>query len=180
MEIKAQADFAATRALEGSIPTQQGRGDSGDSPEAIREVASSFEALFLQQIMKNMRSTIPKDQLFGGGFGEEVFTGMLDKEYTEIASRSGQTGLSEMIAQQLGAPPRGSEHVAAEDPFGEEGDEIPAWAQEMIGSPAAPAPQLGPAPVASPFAGRPLALEAYGAAAGHVPAGSSRGGSGEE
>ncbi|MEE2644381.1 MAG: rod-binding protein [Myxococcota bacterium] len=178
MDVKAQAQFSVSRALQQPRP-EVSTGE--DSPEAIREAARSFEAMFLQQIMKNMRSTIPKDQLFGGGFGEEVFTGMLDREYTEIAARSNQTGLSEMIAQQLGAPPLGSDLPAAEDPFGEEGDEIPAWANEMIGAPTTPLTPADPPPLAAelsrPFGGRQLALEAYGAAAAPHDGESRRGGS---
>lgn len=72
-----------------------------DSPEAILEAAKAFEAVFLNEIMKSMRKTLPEDGLLNSGFANGVFNSMLDQEYAQIASRSGQVGLSHMIALQL-------------------------------------------------------------------------------
>ena len=75
-----------------------------DNHEAIREAARQFESVFLHQVFKTMRSTVPKEGLMGGGFGGEVFTDMLDQQYAEIASKNESLGLSETIARQLGVP----------------------------------------------------------------------------
>ena len=56
-----------------------------DSPEAIREAAKAFEAVFINQLMKSMRKTLPEDGLLGKGFANQVFNGMLDQEYSQIA-----------------------------------------------------------------------------------------------
>lgn len=117
------------------VPTQT---KSDDSPEAIREVARTFESLFLNEIMKNMRKTLPEDGLLNSGFANNVFNSMLDQEYSSIASQSGQFGLAEVIARQLGADPLPSHNPTQDVDTAEErmvmvdGEEIPAWALEEI------------------------------------------------
>ena len=105
-----------------------------DTPDAIREVARTFESLFLNEIMKNMRKTLPEDGLLNGGFANNVFNSMLDQEYSSIAARSGQVGLAEVIARQLGADP--VEAARKEESIDKtvmmDGEEIPAWALEEI------------------------------------------------
>ena len=113
-----------------------------DSPEAILEAARTFESLFLNEIMKNMRKTLPQDGLLNQGFANNVFNSMLDQEYSQIASKSGQLGLADVIARQLGADPaeiaqreakeaEATEAVAAETVM-IDGEEVPAWALEEI------------------------------------------------
>ena len=121
-------------------------GAKGDSPEAIHEVAKNFESLFINEIMKNMRKTLPKDGLLSKGFANNVFNSMLDQEYSQIASRSGQFGLADAIARQLGADPaeitqrerlragHAGEADAAESASGADGDALPAWALSEIQS----------------------------------------------
>ncbi|MAD60801.1 MAG: hypothetical protein CMH49_04685 [Myxococcales bacterium] len=121
------------------VPT---RGSIEDSPEAIKEAARTFESLFLNEIMKNMRKTLPEDGLLNQGFANNVFNSMLDQEYSQIASKSGQLGLAEVIARQLGADPtetalKEAEIAKAQVADAEktvliDGEEVPAWALEEI------------------------------------------------
>ena len=93
-----------TSGLQGKDPAalaEKVRGQQKD-PEAIKEVAKQFESIFMHQVFKSMRSTLPKDGLMSGGFGEDVFTDMLDQEYANMAIKSSSMGLAETIAAQLG------------------------------------------------------------------------------
>ncbi len=90
----------ARQALEPKAPTTP----SGEDPEAIREAARQFESVFMHQVFKTMRATVPEGGLLDTGFGGQVFTDMLDQEYADLASRNGQVGLAGIIAEQLGAP----------------------------------------------------------------------------
>ncbi|MEE2756060.1 MAG: peptidoglycan DD-metalloendopeptidase family protein [Myxococcota bacterium] len=74
-----------------------------NSSEAIFEAAKQFESIFLHQVFKSMRATVPKEGLMSGGFGGEVFTDMLDQQYADMAAGSSSLGLAESIARQLGA-----------------------------------------------------------------------------
>jgi len=90
----------ARQALEPQAP----KTPSGEDPAAIREAARQFESVFLHQVFKTMRATVPEGGLLDTGFGGQVFTDMLDQEYAELASKNGQVGLTAIIAEQLGAP----------------------------------------------------------------------------
>jgi len=89
-----------------------GKKCAGDARKAeIRKVAVEFQSLFVEMMLKSMRETVSKDNLTGGGHGEEVYGSMLDREYATAISRRGNMGLAEMIEQQMLAQEFGSEKV---------------------------------------------------------------------
>ena len=75
------------------------RAAAEDPKAAIREVSKQFEALFMQELMKSMRSTTMAEGLFENqatGMGRD----MLDQQYA--VQMSGQPGgLAAAIARQL-------------------------------------------------------------------------------
>jgi len=76
-----------------------------NDPAALREVASQFEALFLQTMLKNMREASLGDDLMGGSDQQEMYQGMMDQQLAlEMASGKG-VGLAEMLVRQLGGDP---------------------------------------------------------------------------
>jgi Rod binding domain-containing protein len=76
-----------------------------ESPEQVMAAAQSFEAIFVNQLLKSMRSTLPEDGLMESSFAKNTFTEMLDKEYAQMASKSRSFGLADMIARQFGINP---------------------------------------------------------------------------
>jgi len=71
-------------------------------PAALREVASQFEALFLQTMLKSMREASLGDPLFGNSDQHEMYQGMLDQQLAlDMASGKG-IGLADMLVRQLG------------------------------------------------------------------------------
>ncbi|MBF0294369.1 MAG: rod-binding protein [Magnetococcales bacterium] len=77
------------------------------SPSDLRrlnDATADFEALFLQQLFKSMRNTVPTDPnggLFAKGPGEKLFQEMLDGEYAKNFSRGRNgLGLKEAIFKQ--------------------------------------------------------------------------------
>ena len=59
-----------------SAPTAQ----SGTPEEQrLRAVAKQLEGVFVQELFKAMRETVPKDGFTDGGAGESLFTGMMDE-----------------------------------------------------------------------------------------------------
>jgi len=51
--------------------------------------------------MKTMRETVGKDQLTGGGRGEEVYRSMLDEQFVNQAVKRGGFGLAKQIEQDI-------------------------------------------------------------------------------
>lgn len=65
------------------------------------KVAREFEALFLNQIMKSMRSSIQDGGMTEKSNGRKVFTEMLDTEYSKMASGKGPASLAEFVYRQM-------------------------------------------------------------------------------
>lgn len=84
--------------------TKATRSVSQDSK--IESACMELESLFIQNMLKGMRASIPKGGLTGGGKAEEMFTDMLDAELAKSVSASGGIGLSSMVRRQLEADPK--------------------------------------------------------------------------
>lgn len=67
----------------------------------LHKVSTQLEGVFVQEMYKSMRSTVPSGGLFDGGSGEEMFTGMLDEHIAADTPQHWQHGLSESIYRQL-------------------------------------------------------------------------------
>ncbi len=69
--------------------------------ESIKKSAKEFEAIFLELVLKSMRNTVEKSDLFDGGNGEDIFRQLLDSEYAKTMADQGTTGISQAIEKQL-------------------------------------------------------------------------------
>lgn len=67
----------------------------------ILEAARGFEGLFLDQLMRVMRQTVPKSEMDLENGATEIYRGMLDSEYSKIAANTGGVGLAEQIVAYL-------------------------------------------------------------------------------
>ena len=73
-----------------------------NDPAALREVASQFEALFVQSMLKNMREASLGDPIFGNSDQHDMYQEMMDQQLAvEMASGKG-IGLADMLVRQLG------------------------------------------------------------------------------
>jgi flagellar protein FlgJ len=73
---------------------------NADPRGAAKEAARAFEGLFMQELLKSMRATVPTSGLGGEGPSAGLGTEMLDQQYaTKLAGLPG--GLSEAIQRQL-------------------------------------------------------------------------------
>jgi soluble lytic murein transglycosylase-like protein len=63
------------------------------------KVAQDFESLFIHQMLKSMRNTVPKDEEMSSG--RRIFTEMLDEQIANTASRTGNFGLAQIIYKEL-------------------------------------------------------------------------------
>ena len=74
-----------------------------NSPEAIREAAKQFEAVFVQMMLKSMRAASPSD---GGGLMDSdqtrLYREMYDQQIALSMAQQGKLGLADTIVRQLG------------------------------------------------------------------------------
>ena len=78
-----------------------GVGKEGDEAAQLWKAAKEFESIFLYQMIKQMRGTEKKEEMFHGGLGEDLFTEMMDEELAKKMAGRGGTGIAEMLFQQL-------------------------------------------------------------------------------
>lgn len=78
--------------------------DAGSHDDAaLKKACSEFETIFIESVIKAMRKTVPKDGLFSGGFGEEVFQELFDQEIACQMARCGGFGIAGTLYNQLNA-----------------------------------------------------------------------------
>jgi len=73
---------------------------SEDPARAVKQVATQFEALFMQMVLKSMREATPRGGLLDSP-EQQTYTGMLDEQLAQKIAQGG-TGLGAVIARQLG------------------------------------------------------------------------------
>lgn len=72
---------------------------ASDPKAATKEVAKQFEALFMQELMKNMRASTMGDGMLDNS-GTQLGTALLDTQYSkQLSGRPG--GLADVIARQI-------------------------------------------------------------------------------
>lgn len=67
----------------------------------LHKVSQQLEGVFVQQMYKSMRETVPTGGFADGGAGEEMFTGLLDERIAADTPQEWKHGLSESIYRQL-------------------------------------------------------------------------------
>ncbi len=73
------------------------QGNDVDSAEAFRQ----FEGMFIGQLMQMMYETVPVNEMFGGGFSEQMYRSMLIDEYGNTVSARGGIGIAQKLQQSL-------------------------------------------------------------------------------
>ncbi|WP_295155821.1 rod-binding protein [uncultured Brachyspira sp.] len=67
----------------------------------LRQVSEDFEALMINQMLKEMRKTVNKSGLIDGGMAEQIFEDMLYDEYSKEFSKTKTFGLADVIYNQM-------------------------------------------------------------------------------
>ncbi len=70
-----------------------------NSPQALKESARQFEALFLNTLLKSMREASPPGEFSGGSDGK-LYTAMLDQQLSQTMSQRG-IGLADYLLRQM-------------------------------------------------------------------------------
>jgi len=86
-----------TEAFEKALKAAQ---QSKDSVK-LKAACQQFEALFVQMMMKNMRSTIQDGGFIEKSYAREMFEGMFDEEIAKEVSKGQGIGVSQMMYEQL-------------------------------------------------------------------------------
>lgn len=79
---------------------QQAQKEQDD--KKLREACQEIEALFIHQMLTQMRNTVPKGGLIAESTAEKIYRDMLDEQYSIIMSKSpNNLGLADLLYDQL-------------------------------------------------------------------------------
>lgn len=71
------------------------------SKEELKKVCQEFEAIFLNQLLKSMRDTVPDSGFFHKGVSFNIIQSMHDEALADEISKSGGIGLAQQLYDQL-------------------------------------------------------------------------------
>lgn len=89
---QATATAAADAAKEGA--------DSGEGSR-LKAVATQFEALFYNQLLRSMRETVPDNGFWGQSGGAKIYRQMHDQELSDRLASRGGLGVADLIVDQF-------------------------------------------------------------------------------
>lgn len=67
----------------------------------LRKACADFESIFLYQIFKSMRSTVPQSGLANKMTGKDTYEMMMDQKISEEMANKGGVGLQGVLYKQL-------------------------------------------------------------------------------
>lgn len=66
-----------------------------------KQAAQMLESLFVHQLFKAMRQTVPEDDLFSGGMANSFYSEMFDSAIADEVSKTGGLGLAEVLLESF-------------------------------------------------------------------------------
>ena len=78
-----------------------------DPQAGVREAAKQFEALFLQQMLKQMRAAVPESGLLHSQ-QSDMYQSLMDQQWSQTLAERG-VGLADMLTRQLQGSPKTAE-----------------------------------------------------------------------
>jgi len=75
--------------------------DPGRNDQKLKKACKDFESLLTYQLLRSMRKTIDKCDLFHGGQGEEIYQSLFDMEISKSMVDFGPNSLAKLLYDQL-------------------------------------------------------------------------------
>lgn len=83
------------------IQNQIENADNKKDDKELKDVCRQFEAYFIDQMMKQMRKSVPEEGLVKKSQGEKIFEDMLFQEYATESTQGEGIGIAKMLYEQL-------------------------------------------------------------------------------
>lgn len=78
-----------------------GQADQGWKDQKLKKACKDFESLLTYQLLRSMRKTIDKCDLFHGGQGEEIYQSLFDMQISKSMVGFGPNSLAKLLYDQL-------------------------------------------------------------------------------
>ncbi len=107
-KVSAAQGVRTTHALQISQSSLHGVGSQNptelkEKDAALWKVSRQFEAIFVQQMMSEMRKTVSKSDFMPSGYAEDVHASMMDQAIAQASSKHSNFGIADNIYRQLEA-----------------------------------------------------------------------------
>lgn len=73
-----------------------------DNGAELKKALTEFESLFIGYMLKTMKESVAKGDLFHGGSGEEVYNSLFDTELARLMASGHGIGLKDMMMREMG------------------------------------------------------------------------------
>lgn len=83
-----------------SLKGMSAKGLPGDE-DRLKQACREMESVFLHQMIKAMRQTIPNSGLLGGGPGHELYQSLFDMEMSRALARKEGIGLGKVMVENF-------------------------------------------------------------------------------
>ena len=84
--------------LKGALKTH---GNTAEDDAKLKKACREMEGVFLNLLLKSMRSTVPKDSIEGKSTQIDTMQSKLDMELTRNMAKAGGIGLADMMYRNL-------------------------------------------------------------------------------
>ena len=77
--------------------------DKGHSRDALRlrKACQGFESIFIHEMLKSMRKTIPESGLMDSGLRGKIYESMYDEALSKTLAERGALGIGDLLYEQL-------------------------------------------------------------------------------
>jgi flagellar protein FlgJ len=86
-----------------STPESAGKGPGVKKIDEgkLKKTCGDFESIFISQMLKEMRKSIPKSGLLDGGGQQDMYLGLFDEELSRSMAKRGGIGLGKILYQNI-------------------------------------------------------------------------------
>jgi flagellar protein FlgJ len=79
----------------------KGAGVKKIDEEKLKKACGDFEGIFISQMLKEMRKSIPKTGLLDGGGQQDMYLSLFDEELSKSLAKRGGIGLGKILYQNI-------------------------------------------------------------------------------
>ena len=86
-----------------SIPESEAKGPGVKKIDEgkLKKACGDFESIFISQMLKEMRKSIPKSGLLDGGSQQDAYLSLFDEELSKSMAKRGGIGLGKILYQNI-------------------------------------------------------------------------------
>ena len=95
-----QAEMLGKR-LESTGKAQAGKELDPKQQAEIKDAATKFEALLVQEMLKSMWSTVPRGELLSGSSEEQMYRDMLNQAVADNIAENGSMGIGKVVVKDM-------------------------------------------------------------------------------